>query len=125
MVYKCGVSKGLGDCCTWKAHMSQLMTKLCKACYSVRVIKPVMPSVTLIMPCYSYFHLLLSYGIILGGNSSYSTHIFRIQKRTIRVMSGLKPRDSSRGTFRDWGILALLSQYIFFLLMFVVNNMGL
>jgi hypothetical protein len=50
--------------CTLNAHISQLMPKLCKACYSVRVIKPIMPTETLKMVCYSYFHSLLIYGII-------------------------------------------------------------
>jgi hypothetical protein len=40
-------------------------------------------------------------------------------------MSGLRSRDSCRDAFRDWGILPLQSQYIFSLLIFVVNNMGL
>ena len=40
-------------------------------------------------------------------------------------MSGLRPRDSCREAFREWGILPLQSQYIFSLLMFVANNMGL
>jgi hypothetical protein len=48
--------------------------------------------------------------------------LFRIQKRIIRIMSGLKPRDSCRDTFRVWRILPLQSQYIFSLLTFIVNN---
>jgi hypothetical protein len=40
-------------------------------------------------------------------------------------MSGLRSGDSCRDAFRDWGILPLQSQYIFSLLMFVVNNIGL
>jgi hypothetical protein len=52
-------------------------------------------------------------------------HLFRIQKRIIRVMSGLRSRDSCKDAFRDWGILLLQSKYIFPLLIFVVNNMGL
>jgi hypothetical protein len=52
-------------------------------------------------------------------------HIFGIQKRIIRGMSGLRFRDSCKDAFRDWGILPLQSQYILSLLIFVVNNMGL
>jgi hypothetical protein len=104
---------------------SPYVPKLCKACYSMRVIKPIMPAKTLKMVYYSYFHSLLIYGIIFWGNYSFSMHIFRIQKRIIRVMSGLRPRDSCRDAFRNWGILPLQSQYIFSLLIFVVSNMGL
>jgi hypothetical protein len=39
----------LTSTCTWKVHISQLMPKLCKACYSMRVIKPIMPTETLKM----------------------------------------------------------------------------
>jgi hypothetical protein len=102
-----------------------IMLKLCKACYSMRVIKPIMPTDTLKMIYYSYYHSLLTYGIILGCNSSFSEQIFRIRKRIIRVMHGLRTRDSCRDAFRDWGILPLQSQYIFSLLMLVVNNMAL
>jgi hypothetical protein len=111
--------------CTWRAHISQLMPKLSKACYSVRVIKPIMPTETLKMVYYSGFHSLLTYGIIFWGSSSFSAQIFRIQKTIISVMSGLQTRDSCRDAFRDWGILPPQSRYIFTLLIFVMNNMDL
>jgi hypothetical protein len=91
----------------------------------MRVIRPIMPIETLKIVYYSYFHSLLTYGIIFWGNSSFRMQIFRIQKRIIRVMSGLRPWDSCRDAFRDWRILPLQSQYIFSLLIFVVNNVGL
>jgi hypothetical protein len=55
--------------CNWKAHISQLMPKLRKACYTMRVIKPIMPTETLKMVCYCYFQSLLNYGIIFWGNT--------------------------------------------------------
>jgi hypothetical protein len=96
--------------CNWKAHIFQLMPKLCKVCYSMRVIKPIMPTVTLKMVYYSYFHSLLNYGIIFWGSTSSSVHIFRIQKRIIRMKSGLRARDSCKQAFREWGILPLQAQ---------------
>jgi hypothetical protein len=109
--------------CTWKAHTAQLLPKLCKACFLMMAIKPIMYIETLKILYYTYFHSLMTYGIIFWGNSSFSTQIFRIQKR-IKVMSGLRPRDSCREAFKDWVILLLQSQYIFSLLIFVLNNMG-
>jgi hypothetical protein len=106
--------------CTWKAHISQLLPKLSKAYYLMRVIKPIMPIETLKVVYYSYFHSHLTYGIIFWGNSPFSMHNFRIQKRIIRVMGGLRPRDSCLDTFKEWGILPLQSQYVFSLLIFVL-----
>jgi hypothetical protein len=101
------------------------MPKLSKACYIMRVNKPIMSIELLKAVYYSYFHSLITYGIIFWGNSSCSSQIFRIQRRIIRIVSGLRTRDSCRDTFKILKILPLQSQYIFSLLLFVVNNMDL
>ena len=74
---------------------------------------------------HSYFHSLLSYGIIFWGNSSYGLHIFRLQKKAVRIIMGLRPRDSCRKPFKHLRILPLQSQYILSLLIFVMENKGL
>jgi hypothetical protein len=71
---------------------------------------------------YSYFHSLISYGIIFCGSSSNSVHVFRLQKRAIRIITGSRQRDSCRELFKKLKILPLHSQYIFSLLLFIVNN---
>ena len=71
---------------------------------------------------FSYFHSILSYGIIFWGNSTHSKYIFKIQKRTIRVIANSRTRDSCWELFKSLRILPLASQYIFSLLMFVVKN---
>jgi hypothetical protein len=71
---------------------------------------------------YSNFHSLMTYGIIFWGNSTHSIHVFRLQKRVIRIITDSRPRDSCRQSFKKLGILPLMSQYIFTLLLFIVNN---
>jgi len=71
---------------------------------------------------FSYFHSILSYGIIFWGNSSPNNCIFKIQKRTIRVIVNSSIRTSCRELFKELQILTLHSQYIYSLLMFVINN---
>jgi len=61
---------------SWKDHITQLISKLSKACYVLRSIRPLMSQDALKAVCYSYFYSLISYGIIFWGNSSYSPHIF-------------------------------------------------
>jgi hypothetical protein len=44
---------------SWKAHIDQLITKLCAACYAIRTVKPFMCQENLKSVYYSYFHFLL------------------------------------------------------------------
>jgi hypothetical protein len=114
----------MGDFEFDKDRITQLIPKLNKACYILRCIRPFMSLEAFKSVYHSYFHSLLSYGIILGGNSSYNLHIFRLQKKAVRVIMGLGPRYSCRKPFKHLRILPLQSQYIrvFSLLMFVVEN---
>jgi hypothetical protein len=67
----------------------------------------------------------MTYGIIVLGNSSYTIKLFRIQKNVIRIMMGLKKRDSCRDSFKEMKILPLYSQYIYSLMQYPVNNIHL
>ena len=71
---------------------------------------------------FSYFHSILSYGIIFWGNSAYSSNIFKIQKRIIRIIMNARNRDSCHQLFKNLKILPLKSQYIFSFLLFVAKN---
>jgi hypothetical protein len=50
--------------------------------------------------------------------------IFKMQKRVIRILMGIGYRESCSGLFKDLKILPFASQYILFLLLFVVHNKG-
>jgi len=71
---------------------------------------------------FSYFHSVLSYGITFWSNSVHRKYIFRIQKRTIRVITNSGIRDSCHDLFKKLQILPLYSQYIYSLFMFLVKN---
>jgi formate/nitrite transporter FocA (FNT family) len=64
----------------------------------------------------------MSYVIMFWGNSSHSSVIFKMQKRVIRIIMGYSHRESCRELFKELKILTLSSQYVFSLLMVVVNN---
>jgi hypothetical protein len=61
---------------TWKAHSRELAIKLNKACYAIRAIKSLVSLKVLISIYFSYFHSLLTYGVIFWGNSPISEDIF-------------------------------------------------
>jgi hypothetical protein len=68
--------------------------------------------------------LLLSsvkYGIIFWGNSTNISRVFKLQKKVIRIISGVGSTDSCTGLFRKLDILPLSCEYILSLMLFVID----
>jgi len=99
-----------------------MMIKLGTACYAIRYVNHFMSQDSLRTIYFSYFHSILSYGIIFWGNSACSSNIFKIQKRIIRIIMNARNRNSCHHLFKNLKILPLKSQYIFSLLLFVARN---
>ena len=53
---------------SWKVHIAGPTSKLNKACYAIRAIKPFMSLDVMKMIYYSHLHSVISYGIIFWGN---------------------------------------------------------
>jgi hypothetical protein len=70
----------------------------------------------------SSVHSIVSYDIFLGGTSSNSKVIFKIQKRIIRVIMNSDSKTYYCKFFKKLYILPLYSQYIFSILLFIVKN---
>jgi hypothetical protein len=88
----------------------------------IRAIKPYMSINTLKIIYFSYFHSVMTYGLIFWGNSSLAESVFRIQKKALRLMMGYGYRETCRDLFKELHILLLKSQYIYPLMMFVIKN---
>jgi hypothetical protein len=110
---------------TWNAYSHELKTKLNKACYAIRAIKPLVSQNVLITIYYSYFHSVLKYGVMFWGSSAITGDIFKVQKRAIRIITNRCRRESCRPLFKHLKILTVFSQYIFSVLVFMTNNMNL
>ena len=65
---------------------------------------------------------IVYYELIFWENSSHTATIFKIQKNTIRIITGWRHRESCRDLFTNLKILPLQSQYRLSLLLIVVNN---
>jgi len=98
---------------SWKQHIDSILPRLNRACFAIRQVKPYMALEALKMIYFSYFHSIMTYGIIFWGNSVHSQYIFKIQKRVIRLIANLGIRDSCHGAFKKLGILPLYSQYLY------------
>jgi hypothetical protein len=102
---------------TWKHHIGELTSRLNKACYAIRLIKPFLSLDVLRSTYFSYVHSIISYGIIFWGNSFHSEEIFKIQKRIIRIIMNSSENASCQQLFKDLNILPIQSQYTFSILL--------
>jgi hypothetical protein len=85
-------------------------------------VAPLMTTDTLKLVYFTYFHSVLSYGLIFWGNSTDNNKVFCIQKKIIK-MAGVKSRVSCRKLFRKCNIFPLASEFILCLLSLVVENL--
>jgi hypothetical protein len=60
-------------------------------------------------------------GLTIDDVLSWKQHI-DLQKKIIRIMTNAKPRDSCRDIFKKLEIMTLFSQYIYSLLLYIINN---
>jgi hypothetical protein len=106
---------------SWKNHIDAIVPKLSSACFTVRAVKPFLFQEILRM-VYFYFHSIMTYRLILWGSSYHRNTVFKLEKRIIRIIVGIRGGDSCSKYFRKLKILPLHSQYIYSLLIFVINN---
>jgi len=104
---------------TWEEHIMDLSHKPNRACFAIRATKTLLTWKSWQMVYYSYFHSVMSYGIIFWGTSPYSNNILAIQKRIIMNSS---KRESCRQLYKQQQILTVYGQYIYSLLMFVLKS---
>ena len=83
------------DCkLSWNNHIDLFITKLTMGFYIISNVKTYMSASALKIICHAFFHLAMSYGIILCRNLSQSSTIFCMQKKAIRIMEGCGNRVS-------------------------------
>jgi hypothetical protein len=106
----------------WETYIDSVKNKLCTACYMIRNIKPFMAVNTMKSTYYSYFNSVMTYGLIIWGNSSHADKVFKLQKRVLRVIMECSYRESCRDLFKELIILPLKSQYILSPIRSVIKN---
>lgn len=78
---------------------------------------------TLLQVYYAYIHSVISYGVVLWGNSTDSKRVLILQKRALRIVSGLSTKTPCRALFKFKKILTVCSLYIHDTVMNVKRNL--
>jgi len=67
----------LDNSLSWKKHIEAIVPKLSAATFAMRVVQSFLSLDSLKLIYYSYFHSILTYGIIFWGNTNYSNAIIK------------------------------------------------
>jgi hypothetical protein len=70
----------------------------------------------------TYFHSIITHGLIFWGNTSNSGKIFTLQKKIIRIMADAQSRTSCRSLFKQLEVLPVPCLYIILLMNFLIIN---
>jgi len=95
-----------------RAHICYLCDSLSKNVFIIKSVKNIFSSHVLWNIYFAYFHSRLRYGIILWGGAKESVKVLQIQKKVIRLITGLKRLESCRQKFKYNRILTVTSMYI-------------
>ena len=127
----CGIScsnstKMLGvtiDChLNWSEHISNTCSKLQKCCYSLRFLKNHCSKHVLLRIYHANFHSLLRFNILNWGTCASSSRILILQKRAIRIICGIRPRDSCKPFFKELRVLTVTDTYVYEVCCYVFKN---
>lgn len=107
---------------TWVHHISELCSRLTRVIYALRCLSKFCCAEILRTVYFANFQSLIDYGLMHWGQTSHLQRVFVLQKHAIRIIAGLKPRDSCKDAFRQLQILSLPSLYVFDVLRFAHEN---
>jgi hypothetical protein len=103
----------------WKAHINQINKKISSNCYSLSVLAETCSENIVISAYYGNVYALLTYGTIFWGNSLDVNKTFVLQKRCLKTIYRLNPRDSLREVFKLKSFLTLTGIFILEVSLFV------
>lgn len=98
----------------FETHVKQMKNKISSGCFAVRVISRELGSATARTAYHALIESHLRYAIPFWGvcTSNLLDSVLKLQKRAIRYVYGLSPRDSCRQLFIEKGILTVVALFV-------------
>ncbi|CAK1580698.1 unnamed protein product, partial [Parnassius mnemosyne] len=108
--------------CDWKNHIKYVCDKLEKFVYAIKQLRLTVSNEAALSAYHGYVSSVLSYGLLLWGNSVDVGKAFRVQKKCVRAICGAWSLDSCKPLFHKFHILPLVCMYIRELCVFVKQH---
>ncbi|VEN61068.1 unnamed protein product [Callosobruchus maculatus] len=93
----------------WSIQTDKLAKQIAKYNYALRVIRRDTGQKAALVAYHGYIQSALSYGVMFWGASCHTDRIMILQKKCIRSIFRLRPRDSCREVFRQNSILTVVA----------------
>lgn len=106
----------------WCAHFENLTKKLNTALYALKRIRIICNDSSLRSVYFGYFHSHLQYCVLFWGNSNKLETVLKIQKKALRVLGRLRPRDSCREIFKELRIMTAINVFLYASINFVFQH---
>lgn len=108
--------------CIWYEHISCLTNRLGSCCFLLRNLRGTVSDAVLRNVYFGMFQSVMAYGVMFWGDAHEATRVFRVQKKAIRIMTGISALTSCKKHFLSLGIMTLPSIFIYSLIMYVKQN---
>lgn len=115
----------IDDNLKWNAHINQVCTKLKKAYYAILKLKSCMDQSTLLQIYYALAYSHIAYNILCWGKATEANRIFILQKRILRLIFNVKPRNTCKLLFKNYKLLTFINIFIYKCCCFVFQNRNL
>ena len=99
--------------CSWKSHIDKILIKIDRFVYVLKRLKQTINLNTAMIAYHAYVVSVLSYGLIIWGNSVDVQIVIKAQKKCIRAMCGAHFLDSCKPLLQTFNLLPLPCLYIF------------
>lgn len=107
---------------TFDNHISHMANKLSKDIFVLKNLKNLVSQKACLQAYHGLFQSVCCYAILTWGHSCHSERIFKLQRRAVRVISGLGYREEVRDKFVELNILTIPCRYIYECLIYAYSN---
>lgn len=108
---------------TWGPHIDLVCGRLSSACFALSRLCGSLHVDNIKKAYFGYFHSLMMYGIEMWGLAAERERIFKLQKRAVRIMSGVEWDHPARELFKTLNILTVPCQYILQVAKYIRKNL--
>lgn len=109
---------------TFEKHIDFLASRLSKTIFLLRNLKHIVPFSVCQRAFHGLFQSICCYALLTWGHSSQSKRVFGLQRRAVRVLSGLHYRADVKNKFVELRIMTLPSRYIYESLIYTYQNLS-